>query len=154
AYPINQEKVTQLCNSIKETTFWDNILARPTSIKGKFEIAYGHHRLPAIKKELGEDAIVDIPVRELSDENMLKIMANENMREWSTDWRIIVETVRAAKKFLDGHPGVVKKLGFQRSARIKEGTGARTIAKFLGKNWPEYSVSEALGIMKDKEVSL
>lgn len=34
-YPINQEKLKALKTSIKETTFWDNILARPCPTDGK-----------------------------------------------------------------------------------------------------------------------
>jgi ParB-like chromosome segregation protein Spo0J len=45
-YPINQEKVEMLARSIKDTSFWDNIVARKATngSVGKFEIAYGHHR--------------------------------------------------------------------------------------------------------------
>ena len=47
-YPINQEKIQSLTNSINETGFWDNILARKNN--GNIEIAYGHHRLVVLKK--------------------------------------------------------------------------------------------------------
>ena len=148
AYPINQEKIRQLRNSIRETTFWNNILARPAPGNGKFEIAYGHHRLIAIKEELGEDTVVDIPVRDLSDEDMLRIMANENMQEWATDWRVIVETVRAAKKFLEEHPEIIEKMGIKNYPVI----GAIPISEFLGRNWKKTRVMNALAVMKDKEI--
>lgn len=153
-YPIDREKIRQLRDSIRETTFWDNILARPAPENGKFEIAYGHHRLVALREELGEDAFVSIPVRDLSDEAMLQIMANENMEEWSPDWRTLVETIRATKKYLDGQPEVVKKLGFYKDKRhpFKGDVGANVIAGFLGKGWSQQRISDALGIMQDKEI--
>lgn len=58
------EKVNSLVKSIKQTGFWDNILARKNKA-GKYEIAYGHHRLQALKKALGKSAVVDIPVKKM-----------------------------------------------------------------------------------------
>ncbi len=48
-YPINSEKVATLTASIQETAFWNNILARLNK-DGEPEIAYGHHRLEAVKR--------------------------------------------------------------------------------------------------------
>lgn len=156
AYPIDREKIRQLRNSIRETSFWNNILARPAPKNGKFEIAYGHHRLVAIKEELGEEIVVDIPVRDLSDENMLKIMANENMQEWSTDWRVIVETVKAAKKFLEKHTEIIYKLGFYKTKDrpFRREVGPAVISSFLGENWSEMRTKQALRIMRDKEIQI
>jgi len=139
AYPIDRAKVEQLRNSIRETTFWDNILARPAPGNGQYQIAYGHHRLVAIKEELGKDTTIDIPVRDLSDEDMLRIMANENMDEWATDWRVIMETVRQTQEFL-------------RDKKGKKKIGAPTISKFLGRNWPESKINNALAVIEDKEI--
>ena len=96
-YPINREKVEALKTSIGQTGFWDNILIRPNG--NRFQLAYGHHRLVAIK-ELGIEN-VDVPVRDLDDATMLRIMANENMDEWRASPAVINETVFAAKKFID-----------------------------------------------------
>ena len=96
-YKIDPYKVDALTTSIKETSFWDNILARPTN-NGNYQIAYGHHRLLAIQKAgLSE---VDIPIRELDDATMIKIMANENMEQWGSNNAVIKESVRVAKEFL------------------------------------------------------
>src|SRR5262245_37674811 len=80
-YPINKEKINSLVKSIKQTSFWDNILARPSPANPKrYEIAYGHHRLMALHKVYGKESKheIDIPIRNLDDATMLKIMANEN----------------------------------------------------------------------------
>lgn len=98
SYPFNKEKIEQLKTSIEATGFWDNILAR--QVNGHIQIAYGHHRLKALREVFTPDHLVEVPVKDLSDELMLKIMANENMDEWQSSVAVIDETVRAAIKFL------------------------------------------------------
>ena len=74
-YPIDQTKVDALVVSIKDTDFWDNLVARKCA-DGGYELAYGVHRLAALKKAGVKE--VDIPVRKLDDTIMLKMMAHEN----------------------------------------------------------------------------
>jgi len=95
-YPIRRDKVEALKASISSTEFWDNLIARPAESNGHFELAYGHHRLAALK-EL-EVPTIDIPVKsreKLNNEMMLKVMAHENMEEWGASALIEQETVRA-----------------------------------------------------------
>lgn len=101
-YPFDQDKINTLKNSIQQTGFWDNILAR--EVNGIIEIAYGHHRLEALRQVMDSENEIDIPVKKLSDAIMIKIMANENMDEWKTSVKIIDETVRVTKLFLEQHP--------------------------------------------------
>ncbi len=54
---------------------------------GCVEIAYGHHRLVALLEEYGLDKKVDLLIRDLNDEAMLKIMARGNMQYMTTDSR-------------------------------------------------------------------
>jgi ParB-like chromosome segregation protein Spo0J len=68
-----------LVASIGQTGFWDNILARKKD--DQIQIAYGHHRLAALRQCMKPNDTVDIPVKPLDDATMLKIMANENMDE-------------------------------------------------------------------------
>jgi hypothetical protein len=93
-YPIDRERVRTLRESINQTGFWDNIVARENG-SGGVEIAYGHHRLVALREEYSATHKVDLIVRPLSDEAMLKIMARENMAEWATLAPVLMETVRA-----------------------------------------------------------
>ena len=72
-YPINKEKVAALRRSIQTTGFWDNIVARQ-QVDGKAEIAYGHHRLQALREEFSPDHEVDLIIQDLDDEAMLKMM--------------------------------------------------------------------------------
>ena len=201
-YPFSRLKIKALKNSIKETSFWDNILARPcptdkkgyykvmdgdggyvgnfdvngNAIKiieggnpvewiwqGKFEIAYGHHRWAALK-ELNIKEI-DIPIHSLDDATMLRIMANENMDTWGLSPVIINETIIAAKEFMDKELKKYETLStsnkfiksifknektFQES-KIK-GVDSDIILKFLGGNWKQWVIQEALSTLDlDKE---
>lgn len=131
-YPIDEAKVEALVASIKQTGFWDNILARKDGMK--VQIAYGHHRLAALRKAMKATDAVDIPVRELDDATMLKVMANENMDEWKTSPGVIDETVRAARDFLEKHPDEARKYGQAKSGPTGPNIGAALISGFLGWN--------------------
>ena len=93
-YPIHQQKILQLKNSIQSTDFWDNIVARERE-GGGIEIAYGHHRLAALNALYPETKEFNWIVRDLDDDEMLKIMAHENLDEWGHDSAIERETIRA-----------------------------------------------------------
>jgi len=154
AYPVEEEKVKALMASIEQTGFWDNILAR--QYNGEIQIAYGHHRLEALKRLKDPEFEVDIPVKELDEATMLKIMANENMEHWATTPSVTDETVRATRQFLIDHPEETEKMGFRGST---ETPGKRVIAKFLGTSWNEAKVGFSLERLKwieedkvDKEV--
>ncbi len=188
-YPINEEKVKSLTNSINQTGFWDNILARPKpeytfmteqiidsneeydkpcymhiiyDENGKekdyddpiFEIAYGHHRLIVLQAVYKPDDYVDIPVKELDDPTMIRIMANENDESWGTTPKIIDETVRVTKKFLEERSEILKRLMPTGSSNLKT-AGATAISRFLGGNWLErriYHSLERLGLIEKGEL--
>jgi hypothetical protein len=92
-YPIRRDKVAVLRESLRATGFWGNVVARLDN--GKPEIAYGHHRLVALREEFGPSHKVDLVIHDLPDETMLQIMARENMEEWGTSAAVEHETVRA-----------------------------------------------------------
>jgi len=153
-YPIDEMKVENLVNSINETGFWENILARKRD--GKIQIAYGHHRLQALQQiyALGDE--IDIPVKELDDATMLKIMANENYDAWGTNTKVLDETVRVARNFLKEHPeeaikyydNKYKNIGASQNASI---IGATIIARFLGGNWTRDMIDPSIERLKLQE---
>lgn len=158
-YPIDTEKVASLKASINETTFWDNILARPRG--GFYEIAYGHHRWIALKELKVKE--IDIPVRDLDDGTMIKIMANENRDTYKSNRFVTLETVRVARDFLrkEMEKGWTTSGKFTRGLFANEhafetargmGVGRDLILKFLGGSWKEWEVKEALGQLNDKEI--
>jgi flagellar biosynthesis GTPase FlhF len=100
-YPIQPHKVAALRESLRATGFWGNIVARERA--GKAEIAYGHHRLVALKEEYGPNFKADLIIRTLTDEVMLQMMARENMEEWGTTASVEHETIRAVvEAFAEG----------------------------------------------------
>jgi len=144
-YPIDAEKVARLRASIRDTSFWDNILARDQ--KGVFEIAYGHHRLHALQQEM-PDATVDIPVRPLDDAMMLKIMANENGEEWGGQTLVDLDTILAVRQYLIEHPEALPQGVRDTLAKSGHETpGAKVIAGFLGGIWTEPKVKNVLDII-------
>lgn len=169
-YEVDSYKVDALVTSIKETSFWDNILAR--SVDGKYEIAYGHHRLFAIQKVGLKE--IDIPVRDLDDPKMLQIMCQENLDEWKLNPAVIKESVRVTKEYLDGElekyenwedlkmsdKSIIhfdNRKAFSNAKKKNEegelidGVGRKTIHKFLGGNWKEHMVQEALTQLKESK---
>ena len=92
-YPIHPQKILELKDSVETTGFWENVVAR--KVGKKIELAYGHHRVAALRALYGENQEFDWIVRDLDDEMMLKIMAKENLEEWGHDSGTERETVRA-----------------------------------------------------------
>ncbi len=161
-YPINKEKIEALKASIKQTGFWDNILAR--EINGQIQIAYGHHRLIALQEIMKNDDIVDIPIKKLPDSVMIQVMANENMDDWKVLPSVINETVRVTKEFLEQHPGEIKTKNPVHRKKVPPSVGGKgyhwsplafKIAEFLG--WGEHKVHDSLETLKmidDKDIDI
>lgn len=172
-YPIRRDKIAALRESLRSTGFWGNIVARLRD--GQAEIAYGHHRLVALKEEYGPSHKVDLIVRELSDEAMLQIMARENMEEWGTSASVEHETIRAVivayaqgKIELPSPDPATAKAQTRYAPSFVPGDGARaaahrpytaqTVAKFIG--WlepsgkPQDKVSDALTALQFIEEGL
>lgn len=143
-YPIDRDKVDKLKESISETGFWGTIVARK---KGNaFEIAFGHHRqiaLVELQQEgtIGKSEKVDIIVRDLSNEQMIQLMARENLEEWGTNAYIEAQTVESTiRAYAAGEielPEVDAKTnkGVIRYADQRSGLHPyteKTVAQFLG----------------------
>jgi len=92
SYPIDREKVGALKNSIHRTGWWENVLGR--EVNGNIEIAYGHHRLVALRELFGPEKKVTLPIHKLDNATMIQIMAHENMEEWGHSATIGQETIR------------------------------------------------------------
>ncbi len=134
-YPIIREKVDALKESIGATGFWGTIVGRPKA-GGLAEIAFGHHRLVALQ-ESGIDQ-VEIIIRDLTNEQMIKMMARENMEEWGTSAWVELETIRsvieAYGKGMIQLPKVPKNA--PQTREVIQGSGLlytkSSIAEFLG----------------------
>ncbi len=189
-FPTDPTKIAALVESINQTGFWDNILCRVqfnevsdgTVIldkdhlielmadgsldleSEKLELAYGHHRLDALV-EAGFDEI-DIPVKFITDEDMLRIMSNENKEGWGGSIKSILETVRQVKGQLNslfqdysGYADYVATVGKEKVAFSKKqfqdakvnGIGYRTVQAFLGDSWNPTDVRIPMAAMKAME---
>lgn len=156
-YPIERSRVDDLKDSMRNTGVWPNIVGR--NGKGDFvEIAYGHHRWIAAK-ELGLETMV-ISILPLTDAQMIQMMANENMTSWSHSVKVVNQTIRSVKEFLEKeikkskdfnsfHVGEnTNMILFDSASQFenckKNGVGRTVIHKFLGAPWQKWVIREAL----------
>lgn len=96
-YPWIERKLEHLQRSIADVGLWEGVIARRVP-NGRFQIAFGHHRVEAAKRENHEN--VALIVRDLSDGDMLKFMGRENGEDYSTEFLIMLNTWEGAVKFL------------------------------------------------------
>lgn len=160
-YPLSRSKVTGLKTSIKENGFWGGILVRkhPTK-KGRYQMAFGHHRWKALK-ELKFVDVDNMIIYPLDDDDMLHRMFAENHETWGARPACILENVEGARDRLqtifDAHTWETlgentqglfgSKRGFATSKGM--GVGKLVILKYLGNLYNENQVKTALNILKD-----
>lgn len=166
SYTLQATRLEALEDSIEQTGFWNNVIGRINQ-DGRFEIAYGHHRLEAAKRVLGEDYEHTFPTADLNDYTMLQMMAAENSEAWMNTTAHDNETVIAARDilndYLDEYPtwdlsedhakgdihGITHKKiveWFSDSQHYgkaqAEGVGAYSIAHLL--SWKNWKVKDAI----------
>jgi hypothetical protein len=140
-YSIRADKVARLVESIRETGLWENVVGRR---KGdKVEIAYGHHRIEAAKKLFKPDDTISIIIKDLSDDQMLRMMIRENAEEYGCPLPAIDDAVKGARDFLTANPDVARGLLTSDGSEVKRmRIGAPVIAKYSG--FPESTVERSL----------
>lgn len=79
--PIRNDHVEKLLASIEDIGMWSGLPARkiPETTPAEYQIACGHYRLEAIKR--AELSQVSIDIRPYTDEQMIRIMVEENMTQ-------------------------------------------------------------------------
>lgn len=131
-YPIRDEKVLQLMESIRTTTFWGGFIGRERD--GKVEIAFGHHRLEALRKMFPPEAEFNVTVENLGDTAMIKMMSRENADEWACPIAAIDDAVKAVRDYLKINPESLRDpLSSTPDQDKRLRIGARVIAEFMGK---------------------
>lgn len=148
-YPMEEERIQGLMNSIKETGFWDNIPVR--KVNNKYQIAYGHHRLEALRRLKIQE--INVPIKSIGDEDMIRIMANENDELWGLNPKVDDETIKVARKYLDENPKIKEKslkkfLHLQENHRSHATKQEKTLSGFLGKNWYPARIHNSLERLK------
>lgn len=93
--PLNVDQVIKLSESIERTGFWDNLVVRRhPDHPDRYQLAYGHNRIEACRRLKIDE--VELPVRDLSDYDMLCCMVDENATQQSVTPAIVFENVIAA----------------------------------------------------------
>jgi hypothetical protein len=98
-YPIDQDHVEALRESIRSYGFWGGIACRrsPTH-PGKFEIAQGHHRLLALRAE--KVSHIEMSVQKLTDAEMLEHMVAENALQRGATTESLMQTITSTTESL------------------------------------------------------
>lgn len=153
-HQIEEGKIEALIASYQSTGIWPTITARQRN--GHVERAFGDHRIEAAKRLYGSNHKIEINIEEISDEQMLKRMANENRDEWKTSFMVAMEMVESTvKAYANGQVQLpaTKKIGPKKQLSERSGSyNAYTVADFLG--WkqanqkPHYVVTIALGALE------
>lgn len=97
-YPFCRRKVEALKLSMKTLGLWESVLARETP-DGRYQIAFGHHRLQAAK-EIGLVS-VSLIIRELTNKEMIQFMGRENMEDYNSDFLIMLSTWESGVKYVE-----------------------------------------------------
>lgn len=97
ANPLIEEKIVGLMESINLTGFWENVVVRKNA-DGKYELAYGHHRLAAALRAGIVEA--DFIVKKFDDAKMIQVMDNENRETYGATPQSIIESVKAVVQSL------------------------------------------------------
>jgi len=125
-FQLDKGIVEMLKSSIQETFFWENVIGR--KVNGKVQIAYGHHRLQALRELYPKgDKMFSIPVYPLDDEQMFIIMARENETGKNLTIPNIDLTVKKAKEFLEANSEIHRKY----SEKLHKEVGYVAISRFL-----------------------
>ena len=171
-YPINKERVAKLKGSIKGLKFWGGIVCRehPTK-KAKYQLAFGHHRLQALRELKYTE--ISMKVLKYDDSDMLLSMAEENRDVGQLDIKTMLNLIEQTMKFLDNIIEKYETWGKAKSSykfirafgntqnkasfgTLKDkGTGRDSILKFLNKNktkWSSNEIDLALSILKDENI--
>jgi ParB-like chromosome segregation protein Spo0J len=95
-HPYDPEQVEKLKASIDADGFWMSVVARKAG--GDYEIAFGHHRIEAARQLGWTD--VPIEVRDLTDWQMVRMLASENATQRGSTAAAALDAVAALSKVL------------------------------------------------------
>ena len=166
-YPLDEEKVQDLLASMERDKFWGRIAARPTK-DGKYELAFGHHRLGAAKRLWGLDALIKVEIGDFQDIDMVRMMTCENMNDSGNGYsERRVEAVAQVYDLLNGilaeheffeevEQCKISALAFTNAqgfgiAKGHGSVGAKSIANVLGPPWTINKIDYILRKIKIKE---
>ncbi len=162
-----EDALRALGRSLRAHGDWSSLVVRPSpQTPGRFESAFGHHRVEALRRLHGDDHEITVQVADLTDTQMVQLMAAENGPEYAGDALTYMQQVRAAVvAFGEGRitlapvPRKTRKTGIRYAPlyvpvddrsdltddRLDKAYTANTVAAFLG-----YNTRDAKGRMVAK----
>lgn len=153
---LDEAKILRLVESIEQTGFWENVVCRKDN--GRYELGYGHKRIEAAIRKLGRAHEIDIPCLKLTDDQMIQMMAMENVTGEEESVEAQVDVVRLAGKHLRERFEREKKLADPKTGKLATVANlptdaapdsAERISAFLGdKNWSRRKVSDLIHLEK------
>lgn len=160
-YPLRPEKINALRESFRTAGgFWNNIVARIRD-DGRPEIAYGHHRLEALRQDHGPEEKISLIIRDPDDETMLQMMLKENEETWNSCASVEQESLRAVVEAYGSgrielpHPGGGHsqhrhapsfQIGETSGADLRSPYSAGTLAEYMG--WDQTKVEGTLNALE------
>jgi len=99
-YPYNPDKIDALRRSIKDVGLWEGVIARKKP--GGYELAFGHHRVEAARKERLDR--IPVIVRDLTDRQMIEFMGRENLEDFNADFLVMLNSWEAAEEYCSKAP--------------------------------------------------
>src|SRR5262245_9749248 len=158
-FPIDPEHIADLEQSMRDHGFIAGIKGR--RVDGKVEIGFGHARIEAIKKAAKRLDMSTVPIwiADMDDDEMLRLMADENATQSGSNPAAVMNEVAAVTRRLlegimsDGEvspPEVIKAFEdrqallrargrIRRSADVHIVLGRRVIRRYLGQGDEEKS---------------
>lgn len=88
----NEVAVERLMKSIQKLTFWENIVARKNG--KEIELAYGHHRLEAVRRLYGGKYEFDLIIRDFDNLQMIQALDKENDEAYRHDPEFLLGVVK------------------------------------------------------------
>jgi hypothetical protein len=98
-YPLSEEKIAALTASASAVGLFEGVIGREMP-DGSVQIAFGHHRVETARRTGLKT--VRIIIRKLTDEQMLQLLARENMEEFNADFPALYEVYERAEDWLRG----------------------------------------------------
>jgi hypothetical protein len=98
-FEVHRKKIDALKESMNRTGAWGGWVAR-IGPNNKPQQAFGHHRKRAALELYGDDYTIDLIIENLTDADMIRMMADENAQEWEHDAFTTINTVRAVVEAL------------------------------------------------------
>src|SRR5262245_11701898 len=126
--PIDDDRVKELAESIKEDGFWGGVVCRRTNGNG-IQIAAGHHRIKAAMKAGIREA--DVFAGEMNDEQMIRIYARENALQRGNTSTAMAGSVAAALRFKAKQILIGQSSVANATDEIKNGIGWRPVLEML-----------------------